>query len=289
MALIFAVFALFWYVWDFSLTGNPVYPWRLAAAVSPRHDLNWGAAIMRYLQLPWRLHFSGQLFFESLLPNPLGILFVLFAPVWLLVRRRTDAITLERTCLIFAAAYVAYWMTMSATLRFGITPIAILAVFTGSRLAALYQESPAWMNRVLLSACVYCLWFALLAASIVEINVPQFQLFAGKIDNEDYLRQALVSYPSLEYLKTQTAPGDRVLGVENCSAAYAPDPAAFDCVWPASGPDYWGEMENRLGQSRFRFLIVPTRETEAGAPPGLNDAVLLYRDAAFSVYRLATR
>jgi len=287
LALIFTVFGLFWYVRDFSLTGNPVHPWKLATAISPHRRLEWGAAALRFVQLPWRMHFSGQRFFESLLPNPLGIFFVLFAPVWLMVRRRTDAITLERTCLLFTAAYVAYWATMLATLRFGITPIVILAVFTGGRLAALYQNSPAWMNRVLLGACVYCLWFALLAAAIVEINAPQFQLFAGKIDKAGYLRQALGTYPSLEYLKTQVAPGDRVLGVENCSAAYAPDPAAFDCFWPSRGPEYWREIKDRLGQSRFQFLIVPAGQVDAGAPPDLDDATLLYRDAAFCLYRLA--
>jgi len=83
------------------------------------------------------------------------------------------------------------------------------------------------------------------------------------------------------------APGDRVLGVENCSAAYAPDPAAFDCFWPSRGPEYWREIKDRLGQSRFQFLIVPAGQVDAGAPPDLDDATLLYRDAAFCLYRLA--
>ena len=287
LALIFTVFGLFWYVRDFSLTGNPVHPWKLATAISPHRRLEWGAAALRFVQLPWRMHFSGQRFFESLLPNPLGIFFVLFAPVWLMVRRRTGAITLERTCLLFTAAYVAYWATMLATLRFGITPIVILAVFTGARLAALYQNSPAWTNRVFLGACVYCLWFALLAAAIVEINAPQFQLFAGTIDKAGYLCQALGTYPSLEYLKTQVAPGDRVLGVENCSAAYAPDPAAFDCFWPPAWPINRAELEARLRKPQFRFLILPTGQVDAGTPKGLDDAALLYRDAAFCLYRLA--
>jgi len=174
-------------------------------------------------------------------------------------------------------------------MRFGIAPISILAVFTGCKLVALYQESPGWVNRALLSASVYCLWFALLAAAIIEINAPQFQLFAGKIDKAGYLRQALATYPSLEYVKTQTAPGDRVLSIGNCSLAYAPDPAAFDCFWPASGPEYWREIENRLAQAQFRFLILPAGRVDAGTPEGLHGATLLYRDDAFCVYRLAAK
>ena len=74
-------------------------------------------------------------------------------------------------------------------------------------------------------------------------------VIAGRLDAAGYLRQALVTYSSLEYLKTRAAPGERIFGIGNCSAAYAPDPAAFDCIPPKDAGSA-RSLEERLRLAR---------------------------------------
>lgn len=282
LAAIFALFGLYWYVRAWLLTGNPVYPFALRAAVSTAAGrTGQPASPLLYLQLPWRLHFAGQNYFASPLANPLGVFFVLFVPVWFLLRRRAHRA--QRTCLVFAAGYLVYWAIADPDLRFACAPILLLAALTGSRLVALYEASRPWAKKFVVAAAAYCLSFALAATLIVEVNAPQFRLFAGKLDSRGYLRQALVTYPSLEYLATQTAPGDRVLSAGNESAAYAPDPAGFDCFSLRVGGNFWPTLEQRARQDGSRFLISPAA---AGNPPQSMRAEMLYRDPAFFVYRL---
>jgi hypothetical protein len=289
LMLSFAVFGLFWQARTFLLTGNPVYPWSFGHAVSnhiAKSSQGWGAAAVRLIELPWSIHFRGQQYFESLLPNPLGIFFVLFGLVWLLVRR-TRADLAERVCLVFAAMFLLYWATTGTSLRFAIAPILLLAVLTGRRVAVLAKTSPPWIKRCVLGAAAYALCLALLAAAIIEVNVPQLRLFAGKLDAAGYLREALVTYPSLEYLRTKAAPGERVFGIGNCSAAYAPDPAAFDCISPEDVVN-WRPVAERLVQDDFRFVIVPSGGAGAEIVPLLKGTEL-YRDVNFVVYRLGGR
>ena len=286
LAAIFLVFGLFWYARAWLLTGNPVYPWRLGTAVSwAAGTTGQSSAALRYLELPWQLHFEGQKYFASPLANPLGMFFALFAPVWLLVRRAA-ANRPERVCLAFTAAYLVYWSAADPELRFACAPILLLAALTGMRLVTLYDASARWGKGVILGGAVYVLSFALLAVMIVEVNAPQLRLFAGKLDARGYLREALVTFPSLEYLQKQAAPGDRVLSVENTSVAYAPDPAAFDCITPPWETGYWPAIESRLSEGGFRFLVVPS---DRGEPAVSLGAVKLYGDSAFSVYRLPLR
>jgi hypothetical protein len=187
-------------------------------------------------------------------------------------------------CLVFAAMFLLYWATTGTSLRFAIAPILLLAVLTGRRAAVLAKTSPPWIKSCILGAAAYALCLALLAAAIIEVNVPQLRLFAGKLDAAGYLREALVTYPSLEYLRTKAAPGERVFGIGNCSAAYAPDPAAFDCISPEDVVN-WRPVAERLVRDDFRFVIVPSGG--AGAEIfALLKGTELYRDVNFVVYRL---
>src|SRR5205085_8598558 len=135
-----------------------------------------------------------------------------------------------------------------------------------------------------LGLAAYVLCLALLAAAIIDVNVPQLRLFAGKLDAAGYLREALVTYPSLDYLRTKVTPGERVFGIGNCSAAYAPDPATFDCVSPEDVVD-WRRVAERIQRHDFRFVIVPNGEAGAGIVALLKGAEV-YRDVDFVVYRV---
>lgn len=288
LVLVFAVFGLFWHVRTYLFTGNPVYPESLSRAVSGAVNYQatgplWRVKLIRYVALPWNLYFHGARYFESSLQFPLGVFLVAFAPLWIFVRKPPWNAA-EKACLLVAAVYLAYWATSIAAIRYAIVPLAVLHLSTARRALAFHFAGPRLARASVFAAAAYCLLFAMCGAAIVEINGPQFGLFAGRIDRQEYLRQALATYRSLEFLRGHWTPGDWLFGVGNCSMAYAPDPLRFDCMLSRSG-SYTPELvEPYLRKRSYQYLVLPRGPLESslmgGRPP-------LYQDANFAVYRLA--
>jgi hypothetical protein len=86
--------------------------------------------------------------------------------------------------------------------------------------------------------------------------------------------------------------GDRIFGVDNCSYAYSPDPAAMNCYMPGRsgyGPSDTARILDRLRARDYRFLIAPEHPIRQAIVDGLRPArraVPLYRDPYFTVYEL---
>lgn len=95
---------------------------------------------------------------------------------------------------------------------------------------------------------------------IIEVNASQLRLFAGRIDDQQYLREVLTPYPSLEYLRDHAAPGDRVLSINNCVRTYAPDIERFRCLFVQDDGLGPGQLGEAFGKSEFEFLILPEDE-----------------------------
>lgn len=279
LAMIFAIVALVWNVRRFVLTGNPIFPLAPGKAAVPGwpRNPNLSGTILRMLRLPWDLHFHGHNFSETVLIAPLGIAFVFFWPVWLFTRRPDRA---ERLCIGFAITAFLTWGWVSPLVRYAIPALAVFALLTGVRLARLWRTSP-WITRAsLAAACLWAMIPALCAIMIVEINAPQLRYVAGMIGRDEYLSQALITYPSLVWLRDHTTPAEHILALENCSDVYAPPFPRYRsiCVfrpWTAA------EVENQLSQMHFDFLLAPASER----PPG-QTAVEEFRDPNFAVYRL---
>jgi hypothetical protein len=120
---------------------------------------------------------------------------------------------------------------------------------------------------------------AVCATPIVEINAPQLRYVAGAIGRDDYLTQALNTYPSLTWLRDHTTPSDRILGLDNCSDVYAPP---FPSYRSNCGFRPWTavEIENQLSQMHFDFLVAPANDHVPGR------TMEVFRDPNFVVYRL---
>ena len=296
MAGIFAVFGLCWQARTFALTGNPVYPiqWHYAVeALRPDSMRAPDAMSIPYYQIPWRIHFDGMLeglpaaAFESPLSNPMGLFLVVCLPVWVLVRRASKN-SLEPVCLAFSAVYFLYWGAVWPVLRYAIPLILVLVVLTAGRLWALSLNLPRLAGRVTELALAYCLAFALLGTMIIEVNAAQLRLFAGKIDENQYLREVLVPYPSLEYLRDHSAAGDRTLSINNCVRTYAADIDSFRCIFVQDDGLGPGQVAKAFRESEYELLILPEdklgealRKIIAAGHP-LNR---IYRDSHYSVYR----
>jgi 4-amino-4-deoxy-L-arabinose transferase-like glycosyltransferase len=294
LAAVFALFGLLWHARAFALSGNPVYPLALHHALQStpqRPHLDWPAAALRFARTPWTLHFEGWRHFESPSPNPLGVFFVLFAPAWLLARR-ARASAKERACLLFCGLYLLYWAVLSDFPRYAIAPLALLAVLTTRRLMAFHADSGRLVRGSIHLAAAYALLFALPVAMILEINAPQFRLFARQIDKAGYLRQALVTFPSLEFLRARRTGEERVLALENASAAYAPNPRRFEYLLAGASADPAALVLARLGERDFRWLILPSDEMGREVERRLalaRPATEVYRDPHFAVFRLDAR
>ena len=292
LGAVLVVSGTFWQTRTFLLTGNPVYPegaFRVIATSVVVHHDSFTGSIWRYVSVPWEVLWAGQHSFESPLLNPSGIVLLVLAPVWIFARRfkRNRA---EQICLGFSLAYLLYWCTAVVMVRYAIFPLCLLAGLSGARLFILSAEA-SWPGRVALcSAFSYCEIFALTGIMIIELNVPQIRLLAGRIDQHQYLREALQTYGSLTSLAGFTKPGDRVLGIENCSAFYAPENVEFNCVLvndATSKPD--PELANRLRQDHYQFVVSKNGVKEAAILELLGSAAgttRVWTDPNFSVYRI---
>lgn len=285
---IFCAFGLFWHARTYLLTGNPVYPEHALTSISRSvsHRGSFGLPPgLRWASLPWELHFDGSSAFESPSANPLGIFLFVFIPLWILARTGSGNAT-ERACLLFACIYLVYWSTALNTLRYAIVPIAIICLLTSVRVFRFYETSPTLVRVSILGAMIYCFLFAMCVMMIAEINAPQLAYFSGKLDKPGYLRQALVTYGSLEFLQNHTETGDRIFAVENCSAAYAPDPIRFQCDLCGRGHCTAADISQRVRSGSYSYLILPDRPLYADLPGDLRRACV-FDDGRFAVYRLA--
>ena len=278
LAIIFAIVALGWYVRRFVLTGNPIFPLAPGRSMVPGWppDPSFAGTILRMLRVPWDLHFHGHDFSETVLIAPLGIAFVFFWPVWLFTRRPNRA---EYLCLWFGTTAFLLWGVFSPLVRYAVPSLTIFALLTGVRLARFWRQSPVITRASLAAACLWVMIPAVCAIMIVEINAPQLRYVAGAIGRDEYLSQALITYPSLVWLRDHTAPADRILSFENCSDVYAPPFPRYrsNCVfrtWTAA------EIENQLSQMHFDFLVMPASDRA----PGQADEV--FRDPNFVIFRL---
>ncbi|MBZ5676066.1 MAG: hypothetical protein LAP61_17635 [Acidobacteriia bacterium] len=279
LAMIFAIVALGIYVRRFMLTGNPIFPLGRGIPAIPGWppDPSFAGSILRMLRLPWDLHFHGHDFSETVLIAPLGIVFVLFWPVWLFTRRPNRA---EQLCLWFAITAFLAWGWVSPLVRYAVPALAVFALLTGVRLARFWGTSPVITRAILAAASLWVMIPALCAIMIVEINAPQLRYVAGMIGRDEYLSQALITYPSLVWLRDHTTPAENILALENCSDVYAPPFPRYRSIC-AFRPWTEAEVENQLSQMHFDFLVAPA----SARPPGPT-AVEVFRDANFVIFRL---
>jgi hypothetical protein len=112
-------------------------------------------------------------------------------------------------------------------------------------------------------------------------------LFSRRIDKSGYLREALTTFGPLEYLRARRIGQDRVLALNNCSSAYAPDPRQFRCGWANADMDETVLAELRAWDPRW--LILPRNELGRSLERRLDTAkraAEVYHNAHFTVFRL---
>ena len=117
---------------------------------------------------------------EGVSDNPAGVFLALFAPVWLLVRRR-GANFAERACLFFAILTFLYWGFMWAFIRYAIPMFFIFYALTAGRVVELRRQSGRMLRTAITAGLIACLLSSVTVTARYEINMPQLQYLAGGV------------------------------------------------------------------------------------------------------------
>ena len=267
---ILAASALYWHARTAYLTGNPVYPSALRQTVrdtKPRGP--YGGRIGRFIPR-LRAPIRRSPAFESPLPNPAGIALLAFLPFAILLRG--PRLPARRACLIFCGVYLAYWLAVVPILRYAMLPLILVTAILAGKAVEFFDwpASGRFTRFSIAGSFVGVLLFALLGIAIIEINSPMLALYARRIGPQQYLDQALQSHRSLTWLAA-THPRSNICG-NNCSRAYAPDPAKLSCSLSLE--------RAQTPTPGCQYLVLPS-----DAEPG-NDATQVYNDPFFTVWQL---
>lgn len=289
MATVFLAAGFFWHARTFALTGNPLFPASIMRGVNtvPAIDGTRPSRWTVHLLYHWYAHFDGIKVMEGPTNSPAGFFLLLFWPLCLLVRgRRSRA---EAAMLFALLVFYLYWAYIWGVLRYGLAPALLLAVLVCARADLLAQQS-ARLRKLLAAGLTYCLAFALLPVLMLEVNAPQLAYLAGKLDREAYLREAMSDYPVIAFLNEHAQPGERTFSINNCSSAYAKDPALFRCLRYERQfrPEIVESIRDAIVTAAPDYLVVPTDGQgdlilEALEPGAFGDAI--YADAVFRLYR----
>ncbi len=268
MALCIAFAGLFWHARAYVLTGNPLYPAAAERGMQPSKAIGGSMPSQwtRHLTYPWYLHFDGRKVMESPSSGPAGFFFLFFVPLWLLYRRRERSLA-EGAVLFALLVFYLYWAYIWGVLRYGLAPALLLALLTTGRLVA-WAGASLRARRIAAASLGYCLGFALLPTLMLEVNLPQINWFVGRLDQDGYLRAALRDYPAIAFLRERHGPGENVVAVNNCSSAYAVEPAQYRCVryHLRMAPEVLGAIAGVVRWSDPEYLVLPQEP--------LGDAVL---------------
>ncbi len=293
VVLIVACFGGYWAARTYLLTGNPVYPSMTenaapVGAVAHQHSIS---LFTRYTRIPAQIIFAGKTTFESPLNNPAGIVLLVFVPLmlWSLPRRGNPA---RWAYLFFTGLYLLLWATILTTLRYAIVPFAMMALLAAASAVRFHDAQKgaigAGIRGLGMAAGAYSLLVALMGILILETNGAQIAYLAHRLDRDRYLKTVLPTYASLEYLRDEGVQAS-VLGVDNCSRAYAPDPFRFQCVLcPPEGCRVDAVVAQVERQSP-QYLILPVNRLGAEVAQKVSDvnsARRVYQDRNFEVYEL---
>jgi hypothetical protein len=291
LAAIFVCCGLYWHIRTWILAGNPLYPevsWSAVRSTTAEGhpQLTWLDRARIYALVPWTVHFHGWFAFESPSPNPAGFFLVAFFPLlWLRGGLKTR---MARLALFFCVAYFLYWAAILIKVRYAIAAFGVLFAYVADRMCAFAApEQPRPRRAFVLALATYCFLFALSLTLILEMNVPRLKLFARRISQEEFLRESLVTYRSIEALNHLARPGERAYSVGNCSTFYAN--IEFDCYYDYQGNYSLDKIVSDIQGGRYQYLLVANSWADfrhVHVIESLFHAALVYEDESFRIYRL---
>jgi len=293
LAAIFVGLGLYWHIRTWILTGDPLYPESASSAVrsttaSGHPHLSRLDRAKLYLSFPWRIHFQGLHAFESPSSNPVGFFLVAFLP--LLALRGGIRCRGARVLLLFCVAYFLYWAAILTKVRYSIAAFGLLFVYLADRLDGFCRSGSALRRQSAVALACYCFVFSLSLTLILEMNAPRLALFARRIGPQQFLRETLITYRSMEAMNRVARPGELAYSVGNCSTFYST--IEFHCYYDHEGNYLIERVARDLRETHYQYLIVSNQWAEPrhmAVVEHYYQAELLHHDQAFRLYRLRRR
>ncbi len=278
MAAIVIVFGLLWQARAYLATGNPFSPANPREEVRGRPNRLRRRPLFRLMDTPYDVHFRGKASFQSPTQNPMGIVLLLLAPLWLIPRAGSSTWRTEAVLWLFVILYYPFWTFEAAILRYAVAPVLLLAVLGAARLALFPRQLVATALGVALVA-------SLPIIILIEMAPAQIPLFLKQIDRATFLRRTLPPYGALEFLSQHATASDSIASVGDWASAYAPNPANFHLFY-RTGRQYDPSSVFRVLLPEDRYIILPARpnvaELESAARQD-HRLTRLYRDHDFVV------
>jgi|GEM_PF-975004 len=281
------VFGGFWHLRAFQATGNPFFP--LGARVAQQQQRPKGDVIaappkwQRHLIVPWAVHYAGTSSYSSPTDNPSGMALPFFVIAWLLVRRRRRD-PVERTLLIFCLIYSLYWGYIWGIIRYFLAPFVILVALTLARAGAFWQSSGTWPRRLGLAALTWNFVFTVPPAMMLEINLPQLEYLAGRIDRDEFLTRAVSGYRVMKELERLQGPQDDAISFFCEHLVYAPNARKIGLVYAGRAAE--PRRRQLLATRFFEFAVVARGLDEAmSEEEGGQDYQQVYADDDYVLWR----
>jgi hypothetical protein len=277
------VLGLLWQTRAYLATGNPLFPLRLmsssdAAARLPSQHPKWPVMI----SAAYDVHFHGKPHFESPTQNPMGIVLLLIAPLFLLPLGSKAPRWTEGVLWLFVILYYPQWVYSAAILRYAIAPALLLAVLGAARMALV----PRPLAIIAMGAA---LLFSIPIIILIEMAPAEIPLFLKQIDAATFLRRTLPPYGAVEFLSHHAKASDSIASVGDWAAAYTPNPAKFHLFY-LTKREYEPSEVRRVLHPDDRYLILPNSPNLAQLESTASEhrrLTLVYQDPNFVVEKLS--
>jgi len=238
-----AVVAFPWYLKNWMLTGNPVYPflyslfggreWSQEIAKMYALFLSFvgsESGILNYLKLPWDICFfggGGRPDFDGYI----GPIFLLVPILSVAIRPKLVEI---RFMLFSSSIYFLLWGALIQQLRLLVPIFPMLSII----LALLIHKSPERWRKTRLCILFFCL-LTMILNTYFHVDryrrIAPHQYIAGNQSETEFLRSHLNSYPAIEYINHHLTDQDKVLFVFLCDGPYYCErPYVYDPVFEAN-------------------------------------------------------
>jgi hypothetical protein len=248
LAAVVLVLGMFWEARAYLATGNPFSPASSPEVVQGRQS-RLKRRLLRLMDAPYAVHFHGKANFQSPTQNPMGIVLLLLAPLWLIPRPSGGPRRIEAVLWLFVIIYYPLWAFEAGALRYLVVPVLLLAILGAARLAL-------FPRPLALAAMGAALLFSLPVVILIEMAPAQIPLFLKQIDAATFLRRTLPPYGAVQFLNQHATASDSISSIGDWAAAYAPNPANFHLVY-LNRRRYQPASVRALMQPGDRYLILP--------------------------------
>lgn len=280
------LFGGFWHLRAYQATGNPFFPLGARVATQrqkPKAEIQMPSKSRRHLTIPWAVHYRGRASFSSPTNNPAGMALPFFVVAWLLLRRRRRN-QVELALLIFCLIYSIYWGHIWGIIRYYLAPFILLLGLTVARAGAFWETSGVWPRRLGLAALTWNFVFTVPPVMMMEINLPQLEYLAGRIDREQFLTQAVSGYRAMQELARLQQPEDDAISFYAEHLVFAPWARKIGLVYAGRAAE--ARRRQLLATRFFEFVVLAKGlQEETLQYEGAEDYQEVYADDDYVLWR----